>query len=94
MYNIKKIVFTDLTKNQKADFLSFIKLYVRNFQDCDEESIYYNLIDELEYFREIGQGKFAFIDINDERVLSDIKKYIKACKKHLRRFYGYYSKAF
>lgn len=82
MYSVKKIIFTDLSKNQKSDFLSFVKLYVKNFQDCDEESIYYNLIDELEYFREIGQGKFAFIDINDERVLSDIKKYIKACKEH------------
>ena len=82
MYNTKKIIFIDLSKNQKSDFLSFIKLYVKNFQDCDEESIYYNLIDELEYFKELGQGKFEFIDTNDEKTLSDIKKYIKACKKY------------
>lgn len=82
MYNVKKIIFTDLSKNQKSDFLSFVKLYVKNFQDCDVDSIYYNLLEELEYFKEIGQGKFDFIDINDERVLADVKKYIKACKKH------------
>lgn len=82
MYNIKKIVFTDLTKNQKADFLSFIKLYVKNFQNCDEESIYYNLLDELEYFHNLGQNKYDYINIENEQQLSDIKKYIKACKKH------------
>lgn len=82
MYNIKKIVFTDLTKNQKADFLSFIKLYVKNFQNCDEESIYYNLLDELEYFHKLNQNKYDYINIENEQQLSDIKKYIKACKKH------------
>ncbi len=82
MYNIKKIIFTDLTKNQKADFLSFIKLYVKNFQNCDEESIYYNLLDELEYFHKLGQNKYDYINIDNDRHLSEIKKYIKACKKH------------
>ena len=82
MYNIKKIIFTELSKNQKSDFLSFVKLYVKNFQDCDEESIYYNLLNELEYFKELGQGKFDFIDLCNDQHLSEIKKYIKACKKH------------
>ena len=82
MYNTKKIIFTDLSKNQKSDFLSFVKLYVKNFQECDVESIYYNLLDELEYFRELGQGKFDFIDLSSDQHLSEIKKYIKACKKH------------
>lgn len=82
MYSIKKVIFTELSKNQKADFLSFIKLYVKNFQECDEESIYYNLLDELEYFKEVGQGRFEFIDLSSDKYLSDIRKYIKACKKH------------
>ncbi len=82
MYQIKNSIFLDLTKNQKSDFLSFIKIYTKNYKNCDEESILCNLLDEIDYFHKLGQGKFEYIDINNENRISDIKKYIKACKKY------------
>lgn len=82
MYQVKNTIFLDLTKNQKADFLSFVKIYTKNYLACDEQSIFYNLLDEIEYYHKLGQGKFDYVDVNNECHLADIKKYIKACKKY------------
>ncbi len=82
MYQIKNSIFLELTKNQKADFLSFVKIYTKNYIACDDESIFYNLLEELDYLKTLGQGKFEFINVNNETHLCDIKKYIKACKKY------------
>lgn len=82
MYQIKNTIFLELSKNQKADFLSFVKIYTKNYLSCDEQSIFYNLLEEIEYYHKLGQGKFDYIDVNSETHLSDIKKYIKACKKY------------
>lgn len=80
MYQVKNSIFLDLTKNQKSDFLSFVKIYTKNYFTCDEQSIFYNLIDEIEYFHKQNLGRFDYIDINSEKHLEDIKKYIHACK--------------
>lgn len=82
MYQIKNRIFTDLTKNQKSDFLSFVKIYTKNFKNCDEQSIFYNLLDELAYFKEIGQERFDFINTDNDEHLKWIKEYISACKKY------------
>ena len=83
MYRLKNNIFLELTKNQKADFLSFVKIYVKNYKDCDAESIYYNLLDEIEYFHNFEPPKYPYIDIESEKHLSEIKKYVFACKQHL-----------
>ena len=82
MYRTKNRIFLDLTKNQKADFLSFVKIFTKNYKACDEQSIFYNLLDELEYYKELGQGKFDYIDVNNEQHLEYIRAYISACKKY------------
>ncbi len=82
MYQTKNRIFLDLTKNQKSDFLSFVKIYTKNYIECDEQSIFYNILDEIEYYHELGQGKFNYIDINEQKHMDDIKLYIKACKKY------------
>ena len=83
MYRIKNSIFLELTKNQKSDFLSFVKIYIKNYKECDPESIYYNLLDEIEYFHNFDPPRYPFVDLNNEQHLSDIKKYVYACKKHL-----------
>lgn len=82
MYRIKNSIFLELTKNQKADFLAFVKIFTKNHTNLDAQNILYNLLDELEYYRKLGQGKFEYIDINAEKNIEDIKKYITACKKY------------
>ena len=82
MYNIKSKIFLDLTKNQKSDFLSFVKIFTRNYIECDSESIFYNILDELTYYKDAKLDKFSFIDIDDNQVQNEIKLYIDAIKKH------------
>lgn len=83
MYKIKSLIFLELTKNQKSDFLSFVKIYVKNYKDCDVESIYYNLLDELEYFSGFEPPRYDYIDLSNQKHLDDIRKYVEACKKYL-----------
>lgn len=82
MFQVKSRVFNDLTKNQKADFLSFVKIYVKNYLDCDAENLFYNLVEELDYYRKLGQYKFDYVDISSDSHLEDLKTYIRACKKY------------
>lgn len=82
MYQIKKRVFADLTKTQKADFLSFVKIYVKNFSECDAQSIYNNLLDEIAFFQEPECGRFSYIDLNSQKHADDIMEYVKACKRY------------
>ena len=84
MYQIKNTIFLDLTKNQKSDFLSFVKIYTKNYLACDEESVFYNILDEIAYYHELNQGKFDYIDINNDTHLADIKKYISVCRKYYK----------
>ena len=78
MYNIKNSIFSNLTKNQKASLLRFLRSFTKNNQTLGEERILYEFLEEEEYYYKIEQPHLHFVveNIEDEEFLRDLKKYI------------------
>lgn len=78
MYNIKNNIFLNLTKNQKASLLRFLKSFVKNNAIMGEEQIFFEFIEEEEYYYNLGDPHLHFVmeNIENEDFVSDIKKYI------------------
>ncbi len=84
MYEIKKQIYPDFTKNQKAALCSYLRAFVKKFPtlttyDMCEKFLYYE-----KYYLEMDCSRFEFLKeiIEDENFKSDTLKYIKECKKY------------
>ena len=84
MYEIKKQIYLDLTKNQKSSLLSYLRAYTKKYPNLTENEILNKFIEDEKYYLEIDSSRFEFLkDIIDEDIfLSDTLKYIKECKKY------------
>lgn len=84
MYEIKKQIYLDLTKNQKSSLLSYLRAFTKKFPNLKEEEILNKFVEDEKYYLEIDSSRFEFLQdkIDDETFLSDSLKYIKECKKY------------
>lgn len=84
MYEIKKQIYLDFTKNQKAAICNFLRALVKKSQDLSIEEVWENFIEDEKYYLELNCSRFEFIAeiIDDETFKSDTIKYLNECKKY------------
>ncbi len=84
MYQIKKQIYLNLTKNQKSALCNFLRALVKKSEGQTVDEILENFIDDEKYYLEQNCSRFEFLEqiIDDEEFLSDTKKYLKECKKY------------
>lgn len=84
MYEIKKQIYLDLTKNQKSSLLSYLRAFTKKFPNLTENEILNKFVEDEKYYLEIDNSRFEFLKdiIDEDNFLSDTLKYIKECKKY------------
>lgn len=84
MYEIKKQIYLDFTKNQKSALCNFLRALVKKSPDWSVEEIWESFIADEKYYLELNCSRFEFLaDIIDEQWFeSDTMKYLKECKKY------------
>lgn len=87
MYNLKGMLFLELTKNQKASLLSFLKSFVKKHSEKNTQDIIQLFIEDETYYFEQGVPHFEWIitEFEKESFLEDVRKYIEECKKQLEQ---------
>lgn len=84
MYDVKKLVYPSLSKNQKSALCNFLKAFVKKMSDFDALDIWQKFYDDEKYYLEINSSRFEFLcDIIDEEdFYNDTLLFIKECKKY------------
>ena len=84
MYEIKKQIYLDMTKNQKAALCNFLRALVKKSPELSSEEILDKFIDDERYYLEINASRFEFIAdiIDDNQFLKDTELYIKESRKY------------
>lgn len=84
MYEIKKQIYPDFTKNQKSALCNFLRALVKKSMDLTVDEIFESFIADEKYYLELHCSRFEFLaDIIDNEVFkSDTIKYLKECKKY------------
>ncbi len=84
MYEIKKQIYLNLTKNQKSALCNFLRALVKKSLDLTVEEIWESFVADEKYYIELKCSKFEFLAeiIDDEEFKSDTFKYLKECKKY------------
>ena len=84
MYEIKKQIYLDMTKNQKAALCNFLRALVKKSPELSSEEILDKFIDDERYYLEINASRFEFIAdiIDDNQFLKDTELFIKECRKY------------
>ncbi len=90
MYEIKKQIYLDLTKNQKSALCNFLRALVKKSMDLTVEEIWDSFVADEKYYLELNCSRFEFLAeiIDDEIFENDTLKYLKECK----RYYDYKEK--
>lgn len=85
MYNLKKILFQNLTPRQKSSLFSHLQALTKKKKEEDTAKILADFLDDEMYYNKISQTHFHFVieNINDEKFLKDIEKFIDGVKYHL-----------
>ena len=84
MYEIKKQIYPNFTKNQKSALCNFLRALVKKSMDLTVDEIFESFIADEKYYLELHCSRFEFLaDIIDNEVFkSDTIKYLKECKKY------------
>jgi len=84
MYEIKKQIYLDLTKNQKSALCSYIRVFVKKSLNSSTDGIWQKFKEDEEYYLEQNCSRFEFLSqyLYDETFVSDTLKYINECKKY------------
>lgn len=84
MYEIKKQIYIDLTKNQKSALCNYLRALVKKSSDLSVEEIWESFYADEMYYIELNCSRFEFLSeiIDDEKFKSDTIKYLKECKKY------------
>ena len=86
MYSLKSKLFPELTKIQKSLLLNFLKQFVKKKSDSSCDEIFYDFLDEQDYYLKINNPQFEWIYdcLDNEKFLKELKLYINAVKKELK----------
>ncbi len=84
MYEIKKQIYLNFTKNQKAALCNFLRALVKKSPELSAEEVFDKFIEDETYYIEINNSRFEFIAdiIDDEAFVNDTKLFIKECIKY------------
>lgn len=84
MYEIKKQIYLDLTKNQKSALCNYLRALVKKSMDLTVEEIWDSFYADEKYYLELNCSRFEFLSeiIDDEAFKSDTIKYLQECKKY------------
>lgn len=84
MYEIKKQIYLNLTKNQKSALCNYLRALVKKNSDLSAEEIWESFVADEKYYLELNCSRFEFLaEIIDEQTFeSDTKKYLKECIKY------------
>lgn len=84
MYEIKKQIYLDFTKNQKAALCSFLRALVKKSPELSVDEVFNKFIEDETYYLEINSSRFEFIAaiIDNETFINDTKLFIKECVKY------------
>lgn len=86
MYQVKKEIYLDFTKNQKSALCNFLRAFVKKNPQLNESEIWEKFLYDEKYYFELGNPRFEFLkDIIDQNwFYCDTLKYIKECIKYYR----------
>lgn len=84
MYEIKKQIYLDFTKNQKSALCNFLRALVKKTPELSVDEILDKFLDDERYYLDINASRFEFLAeiIDNEQFLSDTKLYLKECRKY------------
>lgn len=84
MYEIKKQIYLDFTKNQKSALCNFLRALVKKSPDWSVEEVWESFAADEKYYLELNCSRFEFLAeiIDEEWFKSDTIKYLKECKKY------------
>lgn len=84
MYEIKKQIYLDFTKNQKSCLCSYLRAYVKKNLNLDEQSILNKFIEDEKYYLEMDCSRFEFLKgiLFEDWFKNDTEKFIHECKKY------------
>ncbi len=84
MYEIKKQIYLDFTKNQKSALCNFLRALVKKSMDLSIDDIWNSFYADEKYYLELHCSRFEFLSeiIDNKEFKSDTLKYLKECKKY------------
>ncbi len=84
MYDIKKQIYQDLTKNQKSALCNFLRALVKKSPQLNVNEILDKFIEDERYYIEINSSRFEFLTdiMEDSQFLKDTELYLKECRKY------------
>lgn len=84
MYEIKKLIYLDLSKTQKSALCNFLRALVKKSPELSTDEIMEKFIEDEKYYLKIDSSRFEFLKnlLDDEQFLKDTEKYLKECKKY------------
>ena len=84
MYEIKKQIYLDLTKNQKSALCNYLRAYVKQHISLGADEIFESFVEDEQYYLELNCSRFEFLasQIGENSFKTDTLKYIKECKKY------------
>jgi len=84
MYEIKKQIYLDLTKNQKSALCNYLRALVKKTPENSADDIIEKFLEDEKYYLEINASRFEFLaeKLYDNQFLADTELYIKECIKY------------
>ncbi len=84
MYEVKKQIYPDLTKNQKSSLCNYLRALVKKSQGVSADEIWESFAADEKYYLELNCSKFEFLSekLDDETFKTDTMKYLTECRKY------------
>ena len=84
MYEIKKQIYLNMTKNQKSALCGFLRALVKKSPELSVQEILDKFLEDERYYLEINASRFEFLVdiIDDDQFLNDTELFLKECRKY------------
>lgn len=84
MYEVKKQIYLDFTKNQKSALCNYLRALVKKNLHLTENEIFNKFIEDEKYYLELNCSKFEFLKdiLQEDWFKKDTEKFIHECKKY------------
>lgn len=84
MYEIKKQIYLDLSKNQKSALCNYLRALVKKSPDLSVDEILESFAADEKYYLELNCSRFEFLAelIDEDSFKADTLKYLRECKKY------------
>lgn len=84
MYEVKKQIYLELSKNQKSALCNYLRALVKKSLDLSVEEIFDSFVADEKHYLELNCSRFEFLAeiIDSDYFYKDTIKYLKECKKY------------